>query len=51
MEVYAKGGGQAEWAYVRDKFDAARPQAKFSMMEPLATMMGRLDDPLPSPKA
>ena len=45
MEVYAKNGGQAQWAYVRDKFDAARPQGKFSMMEPLATMLGRLDDP------
>ncbi|GAB2873557.1 M1 family aminopeptidase [Hymenobacter ruber] len=43
-EVYAKAGGQAEWAFVRDKFDAARPQNKFSMMEPLATITGRLDD-------
>ena len=43
-EVYAKAGGQAEWAFVRDKFDAARPQGKFNMMEPLATITGRLDD-------
>jgi len=43
-EVYAKNGTQAQWAYVRDKFDAARPQGKFNMMEPLATMLGRLDD-------
>jgi aminopeptidase N len=43
-EVYAKNGGQAEWAFVRDQFDAARPQGKFNMMEPLATMSGRLDD-------
>ena len=43
-EVYAKAGGQAQWAFVRDKFDAARPQGKFNMMEPLATITGRLDD-------
>ncbi|MET4072807.1 M1 family aminopeptidase [Hymenobacter sp. UYCo722] len=43
-EVYAKNGGQAEWAFVRDKFDAARPQGKFNMMEPLATITGRLDN-------
>jgi aminopeptidase N len=43
-EVYAKAGGQAEWAFVRDKFDAARPQGRFNMMEPLATITGRLDD-------
>ena len=43
-EVYAKNGGPAEWAFVRDKFDAARPQGKFNMMEPLAAMLGRLDD-------
>jgi len=45
MEVYAINGTQAQWAYVRDKFDAARPQGKFNMMEPIATMLGRLDDP------
>ena len=43
-EVYAKSGGQAEWAFVRDRFDAARPQGKFSMMEPLATITGRLNE-------
>ncbi len=43
-EVYAKSGTQAQWAYVRDKFDAARPQAKFNLIEPVATMLGRLDD-------
>ena len=43
-EVYAKNGGQAQWAFVRDRFDAARPQVKFNMMEPLATITGRLDD-------
>ncbi|WP_046242853.1 M1 family aminopeptidase [Hymenobacter terrenus] len=45
MEVYAKNGTSAQWPYVRDKFDAARPQGKFSMIEPLAGMIGRLDDP------
>ncbi|GAB3742003.1 hypothetical protein GCM10027594_21560 [Hymenobacter agri] len=43
-EVYAKAGGQAQWAFVRDKFDAAGAQGKFGMMEPLATITGRLDD-------
>ena len=43
-EVYAKNGGQAQWAFIRDRFDAARPQGKFNMMEPLATITGRLDD-------
>ncbi|GAB3848512.1 M1 family metallopeptidase [Hymenobacter terrigena] len=45
VATYAQAGGPAEWAYVRDKFDAARPQAKFSLAEPMAGMMGRLDDP------
>ncbi|MFC7668406.1 hypothetical protein ACFQT0_14260 [Hymenobacter humi] len=44
MEVYAKNGSAAQWPYVRDKFDAARPQGKFNLMEPLAAMLGRLDD-------
>ena len=43
-EVYAKNGGQAQWVFVRDRFDAARPQGRFNMMEPLATITGRLDD-------
>ncbi len=45
VAVYAKSGGPAEWAYVRDKFDAGRPQARFNMAPSLAEMMGRLDDP------
>lgn len=45
VEVYAKNGGQAEWAFVRDRFDAARPQAQFGMAEPLASIMGKLDSP------
>ena len=44
LEVYAKQGAQAQWPYVRDKFDAARPQAQFNMIEPMATLLGRLDD-------
>ena len=43
-EVYAKHGSLEQWAYVRDKFDAARPQGQFNLMEPMATMLGRLDD-------
>ncbi|MGY3087624.1 aminopeptidase N [Hymenobacter sp. UYAg731] len=46
VATYAQAGGAAEWAYVRDKFDAARPQAKFSLAEPMAGMMGRLEDPV-----
>jgi aminopeptidase N len=45
VTTYAKAGGPAEWAYVRDKFDSGRPQAQFNLAEPMATMMGRLDDP------
>ncbi|MCC3152273.1 M1 family aminopeptidase [Hymenobacter sp. BT770] len=44
-EVYAKNGTLAQWPYVRDKFDAARPQGKLNLMAPIATMLGRLDDP------
>ena len=43
-EVYAKHGTLAQWAYVRDKFDAARPQGQFNLMEPMAAMLGRLND-------
>ncbi|WP_035566885.1 M1 family metallopeptidase [Hymenobacter sp. IS2118] len=43
-EVYAQSGTAAQWPYVRDKFDAARPQGQFNLMEPMATMLGRLDD-------
>ncbi|OGX89455.1 peptidase M1 [Hymenobacter lapidarius] len=43
-EVYAKYGSLEQWAYVRDKFDAARPQGQFNLMEPMATMLGRLND-------
>ncbi|WP_210515787.1 M1 family aminopeptidase [Hymenobacter terricola] len=43
--TYAKAGGPAEWSFVRDKFDAARPQAKFNLAAPMADLMGRLDDP------
>ncbi|MDQ2769199.1 MAG: M1 family metallopeptidase [Bacteroidota bacterium] len=45
VATYAQAGGLDQWAYVRTKFDEARPQGKFNMLEPLATMMGRLDDP------
>ncbi|MDB5233722.1 MAG: peptidase [Hymenobacter sp.] len=45
MDVYSKTGGMSEWAYLRDKFDAARPQAQFGMLEPMSNLMARLDDP------
>ncbi len=45
VATYAKAGGTAEWAFVRDRFDAARPQAKFSLAQSMASMMGRLDTP------
>ena len=44
VAVYAKNGSQAQWAYVRDKYDTARPQTRFNMAESIAQMMGRLDD-------
>jgi aminopeptidase N len=43
-QAYAQGGGVAEWAYIRDKFDAGRPQTQFGMMESIGTMAGRLND-------
>jgi aminopeptidase N len=45
VATYAKAGGVAEWSFVRDKFDAGRPQAKFNMASSLADLMARLDDP------
>lgn len=45
VEVYAQHGGLAQWPYVRDQFDAARPQNKFNLLESFAGMLGRLDDP------
>ena len=44
VATYAQAGGLAEWPFVRDRFDAAR-QGQFGMMESLAGMLGRLDDP------
>ncbi|SHJ38100.1 aminopeptidase N [Hymenobacter daecheongensis DSM 21074] len=43
--VYATSGGLPQWSYVRDKFDAAGGQAKFSYFEGMGTMLARLDDP------
>ncbi|MBH8556624.1 M1 family metallopeptidase [Hymenobacter negativus] len=45
VATYAQAGGADQWTYVRNKFDEARPQGKFNLIEPLANMMGRLDDP------
>ena len=43
--VYATAGGTAEWAYIRNMYDAAGPQGKFGMLEDIATMLPRLQDP------
>ncbi|WP_303309472.1 M1 family metallopeptidase [Hymenobacter sp. BT730] len=43
--VYAKAGGLGQWNYVRDKFDAASGQNKFSYFEGMGTMLARLEDP------
>ena len=45
VAVYAKNGGPTEWTFVRNSFDAARPQSRFSLAQSMAAMMGRLDDP------
>ncbi len=45
VAAYAKGGGLAEWPYVRDKFAKGGPQQQFGMLEPVAAMLGRIDDP------
>ncbi|SFP74815.1 M1 family metallopeptidase [Hymenobacter arizonensis] len=43
-QVYATSGTAEQWPYIRDKFDAARPQGQFNMMEPMAAMLGRIND-------
>ncbi len=45
VATYVQAGGAAQWPYVRDQFAQARPQNKFDLVEPLVSMMGRLDDP------
>jgi aminopeptidase N len=44
-EVYAKAGGTPEWNYIRTKYDAASLQGKFGLLESIATMLPRLQDP------
>ena len=44
VEAYAVAGTTAQWPYVRNKFDTGRPTDKPALLEPMATMMGRLDD-------
>ncbi|TGE14312.1 M1 family aminopeptidase, partial [Hymenobacter elongatus] len=44
IEVYAAQGGDAQWSFVRDKFDAVPIQARFDLLEGLATMLLRLND-------
>jgi aminopeptidase N len=43
--VYGKAGGASQWNYVRDKFDAANTNGKFSYFEGMGSMLARLDDP------
>ncbi|PJJ59807.1 M1 family metallopeptidase [Hymenobacter chitinivorans] len=42
--VYAKAGGLSQWAYVRDKFDAAGGQDKVGYFESMGAMLPRLQD-------
>ncbi|UOQ82369.1 M1 family metallopeptidase [Hymenobacter sp. 5414T-23] len=42
--VYAQYGDASNWAYIRDRFDAAGVQGKFNMMESIAGVMTRLND-------
>jgi aminopeptidase N len=44
-EVYAEHGGAAQWPYIRDKFDTGGIQTKAMLLEPMLTMMSRLDEP------
>jgi aminopeptidase N len=45
LSVYAQQGGSAQWAFIRDRFDAATGRSKFSLIGPMTQMLGRLDDP------
>ena len=43
--VYSQHGGDAQWAYVRTRFDAAEGQSKFGYFEGMGAMLVRLNDP------
>ncbi|MGI4975182.1 MAG: M1 family metallopeptidase [Janthinobacterium lividum] len=45
LMVYAQQGGAAQWAYIRDRYDAATGRAKFNLIGAMTKMLGRLDDP------
>jgi aminopeptidase N len=45
MNVYAQQGGSAQWAFIRDRYDAANGQGKYRYIGPMTQMLGRLDDP------
>lgn len=45
LNVYAQQGGPAQWNYMRDRYDAASGRGKFNLVEGMARMLGRLDDP------
>ena len=42
--VYAQQGGDAEWPYIREKFDAAGVQQQFNMLPGLAGLFKRTND-------
>nr|WP_262904691.1 M1 family aminopeptidase [Hymenobacter lucidus] len=44
IDVYAAQGTDAQWNFVRDKFDAVPLQGRFELLEGLANMLVRLDD-------
>ncbi|MGI4866494.1 MAG: M1 family aminopeptidase [Janthinobacterium lividum] len=45
LSVYAQQGGSAQWAFIRDHFDAASGRGKFNYIGPMTQILGRLDDP------
>ena len=44
VDVYAKNGGQPQWKFVRDKFDAASGREKGNFFEGMGIMLARLTD-------
>ena len=43
--VYAQHGGPAQWNYMRTAYDAAEGRGRYAFIQPMAQMLGRLDDP------
>jgi aminopeptidase N len=42
--LYARQGGVAQWAYIRNRYDAASGRAKFGLIPAMANMLPRLTD-------